>query len=106
MCFKYHLVLKKKRILNPTNHSTPLRSKLIRRKETFEACSAIHGGSSVKPEPIIEGMLDTLTSKFKTKQISDSIFSGKQTLVNTIKKMFPSNGLKDFTILKKINCVR
>ena len=84
MCFKYHLALKKKRILNPTNHSTPLRSKLICRKETFEACSAIHGGSSIKPEPIIEGMLDTLTSKFKTKQISDSIFSGKQTLVNTI----------------------
>ena len=103
--FQISSCIKKKRILNPTNHSTPLHSKLICRKETFEACSAIHGGSSIKPEPIIEGMLDTLTSKFKTKQISDSIFSGKQSLVNTIQKMFPSNGLKDFIILKKINCV-
>ena len=60
--------------------------KLNSQKESFEACSAIYGGSSVKPEPIIEGILDTLTSKFKTKQISDSMFSGKQTLVNTIKK--------------------
>ena len=83
MCFKYHLLLKKRNIkTNKSFNSTELKINL--QKETFEACSAIHGGSSVKVELIIEGMLDTLTSKFKTKQISDSIFSGKQTLVNTI----------------------
>ena len=91
MCFKYHHTFKKKkkkeRTIKPTNHSTPLGSKLIRRKETFESCSAIHGSSSVKPELIIEGMLDTLTSKFKTKQISHSIFKGKQTLINNFKTM-------------------
>ena len=96
MCFKCHPALKKPRTINPTNHSTSLRSNLIRRKESFEACSAIYGGSSVKPEPIIEGILDTLTSKFKTKQISDSMFSGKQTLVNTIKKNISKQWSKRF----------
>ena len=73
-CFKYHPAFQK-----TNNKPAPLRSKLIARKETFEACSAIHGNSSATPEPIIEGMLDALTSKFEIKQISDSRFSGKQT---------------------------
>ena len=41
-------------------------------------------------------MLDTLTTKFKTKQISDSIFNGKQTLVNTIKKNVSKEWSKRF----------
>ena len=58
---------------NETNNkpNKPLNSTAVKinsQKRNLEACSAIHGGSSVKPEPIIEGVLDTLTSKFKTKQ--------------------------------------
>ena len=40
--------------------------------------------------------INSLTSKFKTKQISDSIFNGKQTLVNTIKKNVSKQWSKRF----------
>ena len=72
---------------------------------TLEACSVIHGGSSVKPELIIEGMHDTLTSKFKTKQILSSIFSGKQALVNTIKKNVSKKWTKKFYISQENNAL-
>ena len=40
--------------------------------------------------------INSLTSKFKTKQISDSIFNGKQTLINTIKKNVSKQWSKRF----------
>ena len=41
-------------------------------------------------------MLDTLTRKCKTKQILDSILSGKQTLVNTTEKRVLKQWTKKF----------
>ena len=56
-----------KRKLNPTTKSSSYRSKKIRWKETLDAFSVIHGSLSLRLDSVIEGMLETLNSKFKTK---------------------------------------
>ena len=75
----------KKRKCNPTTKALSSRSKVIRRHETLQACSLIHGGSLLKPEPVIEGMLDTLGSKFKSKQVSEMILDSKTAISNSVK---------------------
>ena len=44
-----------KRKLNPTTKSSSYDSQIVRWKVTFDACSVIHGGLSLKPDPVIEG---------------------------------------------------
>ena len=58
-------------------------SKIVSWKETFDACSVIPGGSSLRLDPVIEGMVDTLNSKFRTKQVSNVILNSKFKLPNS-----------------------
>ena len=44
-----------KRKLNPTTKSSSYRSKIGCWKETFDVCSVIHGGLSLRPDAVIEG---------------------------------------------------
>ena len=76
----------KKRKLNPTTKSSSYCLKIVCRKETFDAFSVIHGGSSPRPDPVIEGMVDTLNSKFRTKQVSNVILNSKSKLLNSLKR--------------------
>ena len=73
--------------LGPSSESTPSHSKTIRRKETMTVCMKIHGGTVLKKEPVLHGMLDTLTSQFKTKTLTKKILNTKDYLTNNIKKM-------------------
>ena len=66
IAFQLSTCVRKKQKLNPTTTSSSYRSKIVRRKETFDACSVVHGGSSLRADPVIEGMLDTVNSKFRT----------------------------------------
>ena len=59
-----------KRKLNLTIKSSYYRSKIVSWKETFDACSVIHGGLSLRSDPVIEGMVHALNSKFRTKQVN------------------------------------
>ena len=77
MCEKWNL--------NPTTKSSSFRSKIVRWKETFDACSVIYGGLSLRPDPVIEGMVDTLNSKFRTKQVSNFILNSKSKLPRSLK---------------------
>ena len=72
--------------LNPTAKSSSYRSKIVCWKETFDACSVIHGGLSLRPDPVIEEMVDTLAlnSKFRTKQVSNVILNSKSKLPSEI----------------------
>ena len=85
-----------KRKLSPTIKSNYYRSKIVRWKETFDACSVIHGGLSLRPDPVIEGMVDTLNSKFRTKQVSNVILNSKSKLPNSLKSEIGINWLKSF----------
>ena len=75
----------KKWKLNPITKSSSYRSKIVRWRETFDASSVIHGGLSIMPDPVIEGMIDTLKSKFRTKQVPTVILNSKSKLPSSLK---------------------
>ena len=54
--------LEKKRKMNPSGESKPSRWKWILMKETKDTCIKIHGGTALNKDPVLFGMLDTLTS--------------------------------------------
>ena len=56
----------------------------------------IHGGSSLTPDPIIEGVVDTLNSKFRTKQTTSANLNSKSKLLNSLKGEVGMNWLKSF----------
>ena len=86
----------KKWKLNPTTKSSSYHSKIVLWKETFDACSVIHGVLSLMPDPVIEGMVDTLNSQFRTEQVSNIILNSKSKLPNSLKSEIGINWLKSF----------
>ena len=54
------------------------------------------GGSSLTPDPVIDGMVDKLNSKFRTKQVSNFILNSKSKLPNSLKSEIGINWLKSF----------
>ena len=70
----------------PTTEHTPHMAKVVRRSETLQACNAIHGGSVGNINPTVTGIIDTLSSKCKSKLLADIILKGKQSVVNNIEK--------------------
>ena len=75
-----------KRKLNPSSADTPHMAKVVRRSETLHACNAIHGGNVENITPTVTGMLDTLSSKCKSKVLADAILNGKQCVVQNIEQ--------------------
>ena len=59
IAFQLSTCVLKFRKLNPKTKSSSHRSKIVRQKEIFDVCSVIHGGSSLRPDPVIEGMIDS-----------------------------------------------
>ena len=48
------------------------------------------------PDPVIEGMVDTLNSQFRTEQVSNIILNSKSKLPNSLKSEIGINWLKSF----------
>ena len=97
--------LEKKRKMKPSRESIPSRSKTIRRKETMHACMKIHAGTApnINKDLVLFGMLDTLTSQFISKILTDKIVDMKERLKNSIEKMVLIIGQKTTTFQEKIN---
>ena len=85
-----------RRKLNPTSPSLAAKAKIIRRRETFNTCLAIHGGSSDNHEPVIDGMLDTITSKFDANLVSKKILVSKPSVVKSIKHHVLKSSAKEY----------
>ena len=108
-CVSPELLTRKEKLLsnfpkwkpNPTIKSSSYRSKIVRWKGRFEACSVIHGGLSLKADPVIEGMAHTLNSKFRTKQVSNVTLNSKSKLPNSLKSEIGINWLKSFNKLEE-----
>ena len=64
---------------NPTTVATPHTARTIRRSETMTACSLIHGCKESA-----YGILDTLTSKFKVKDLVESVLATKPSFVKEL----------------------
>ena len=63
----------------PTTKATPHTARTIRRNETMTVCSLIHGNKEAT-----YGILDTLTSKVKSKELVESVFDAKPSFVNEL----------------------
>ena len=53
-------------------------------KETKDACMKIHGGTAFNKDPVLCGMLDTLTSQVKSELLTSKILDTKEYLKNSI----------------------
>ena len=56
----------------------------MRMKETKDACMKIHGGTALNKDPVLCGMLDTLTSQVKSELLTSKILDTKEYLKNSI----------------------
>ena len=103
--FEISTCVAKRRKLNPTHKTTPGRSKLIRRKETFDACMFMHWGTVLNKAPVLEGVLDTIKCKFKTETVGKMIVSDNSSLSTNIKKKVIGKWNRDFYSSNE-NCLR
>ena len=62
----------------------------------MDACMAIHGVTNLNKSPVLISVLDTLTTKFSTDQLTDNILNSKNYLTNTIRNKVAKNWRKDF----------
>ena len=76
-----------KRKVKPTTTDICHKAKIVRRNETMFACNAIHGGTDGNITPIVVGMIDTLTSKCHSQELSK---------VNSIKDSVHQEWLVDY----------
>ena len=53
-------------------------------KETKDTWMKIHGGTALNKDPVLFGILDTLTSQVKSKLLTGKILDSKEYLKNSI----------------------
>jgi len=99
---------KKRRLEQPTNIDIGRTAKHRRTAETFDVCSAIHGGSTEDKKPTITGMIMTLTTKCKSSILSEQILNGKESLVKAIKTSVVKDNIATYyesqeNVLRSIN---
>lgn len=94
--FSIPLVTSKRRKSNPTDSTLPAKAKIVRRKETFNAVMAIHGASTENLNPAFDGMLDTITAKCGSKELSDKIINLEKPVVKQIKYGVIKDWSKEF----------
>lgn len=75
----------KRRKLNPTTKQIKPKAKSIRCNETMQLCMAVHGASELNKKPALTGLVQTLSSKFSTQEIVDTVFASKTSVTNLIK---------------------
>jgi len=75
----------KKRLANPTSSGLNQKAKVVRYNETITACNIIHGATPQNPMPAVSGLIGTLTSKVKSKELSSLLLSSKPALVKQLK---------------------
>ena len=100
--------VQKQRKLKPSKKELSHSTKSVRRSETFQACKAIHGATCENLNPLVTGMMDTLSSKVSPKVLSQCILSGKQSVVNQIENYVISRWKNEYyqsdeNILKSLN---
>lgn len=72
------------------------KAKTVRRQETFRACSIIHGSSDENMDPLATGLIDTLTSKFKSDYIAEKVMSSKKSVVKCITENVVGNWSRQY----------
>ena len=88
-------------MLKPTgDYSLSERAQKKCRSDTFEVCAAIHGGSRKNVAPVVSGVVDLLTKKFKTSIVAAHLLN-QQRLRNTLKRNISEKRRKVFYASKE-----
>ena len=82
--FKISNIKSKKRLANPTSSELNQKAKIVRFNETITACNAIHGATPQNSMSSVSGLIGTLTSKVKSKELSSLLLSSKPALVKQL----------------------
>ena len=98
----------KQRLKNPTTDVISLKAKQRRRNETFNACSTIHGASKENNNPTLDGIVDTVSAKFKSDELACKLLSSKPSVVNALTHRVTSRFRNDYyksekNILRSLN---
>ena len=83
VAFSISNITANKRKLNPSRIDLPLKAKSVRRQESYEALKVIHGGKDDNT-PVLNGIIETLTGKFKHDQVTNSILSRNNPLSRSL----------------------
>ena len=76
----------KRRLANPTSESLKKYSKKRRRKENFSVAKLIHGASSEDENPVLLGLIDTISAKFHVETVAKKLFKCKPKLTKALKE--------------------
>ena len=61
----------------------------------------IHGGTALNKDPVLFGMLDALTSQFKSKFLTDKILDTKEYVKNSIEKKVLNRWSKNYYLSRE-----
>ena len=67
----------------------------------MDACMKIHGDTALNKVPVLFGMVDTLTSQFKSKILTGKILDTKEYLKNSIDKTVLNLSSKDYYLSRE-----
>lgn len=73
-----------------------IRAKVRCHNETFDACPAIHGATKNNFKPAVTGMLQTLTSKVKAKDLVLPILRSKSALSKRLEETCHKNWQREY----------
>ena len=90
-----------KRKATPFSDETPSRSNVRQCNESYEACSIIYGGSDGNKLPVLKGMLDTVSRRFKASIVSIALVSSKNAITQNSSKCFINTWQHEFYNLNK-----
>ena len=93
-------VAKRRRKKNPTCDSLSTKSKYRRRNETDRVARFIHGSTEEIFSPALDGMIDTICTKYPSRLVAKKIYHQITQLKNRLKKSVQQNP-KKITILQK-----
>ena len=67
----------------------------------MDTCMKIHGSTTLNKDSVLFGILDTLTSQFKQKNLTDRILDTKEYLTNSIEKKVLNRWSKDYYLSRE-----
>ena len=88
MLFLYLVVKHPKGKLYHFAMKPPCRSKIRQCNESYEACAIIYGGIDGNKSPVLKGMLETVSRKFKASKVSQELVSSRNAVTQNLNKCF------------------
>ena len=91
---------RKRCLSNPTGDESLSERAQKKRSDTFEVCAAIHGGSRENVAPVVNGVVDLLTKKFKLSIVAAQLLNDLK-LRNTLEDNISDKIRKVFYVSKE-----